>query len=153
MSDLITKFVVAGIIQDDEGRIFIQQRRSNVEYPNKWELPGGKVEDNEDLQSALSRELQEEGIGHVVEHGPIIAAIEKTSIKKYQYILLFMKVKLHNTVCICREDLKAAQDFAWIRKHQLEAIELELFLGHPVYDLIHGDLQVLLTLPKVWETF
>jgi mutator protein MutT len=51
--------VVAAIIRRD-GRILITQRPDHVHLARLWELPGGKVEPGESLESALQREIGEE---------------------------------------------------------------------------------------------
>ena len=51
--------VVAAVLQQDS-RILICQRRRDMQFPLKWEFPGGKVEPGESLQAALVRELGEE---------------------------------------------------------------------------------------------
>ena len=50
--------VVAAIIHDDS-RIFATQRGYG-DWKDYWEFPGGKIEDGEDLQTAVVREMQEE---------------------------------------------------------------------------------------------
>ncbi|HLX00414.1 MAG TPA: (deoxy)nucleoside triphosphate pyrophosphohydrolase [Candidatus Acidoferrales bacterium] len=58
--------VVAAVIERDS-RILICQRRRDMQFPLKWEFPGGKVERGESLQTALVRELKEElGVDAVV---------------------------------------------------------------------------------------
>ena len=52
--------VVAGLLQDEQGRVLITQRRPQAFMPLKWEFPGGKVEAGESDEQALRRELQEE---------------------------------------------------------------------------------------------
>jgi 8-oxo-dGTP diphosphatase len=52
--------VVVGIIRDDDGRVLINQRRSETHLAGLWEFPGGKREAGESWQSALLRELDEE---------------------------------------------------------------------------------------------
>jgi len=51
--------VVAAVIERD-GLTLICQRKAGQRHGGKWEFPGGKVEPEEDLQSALVRELREE---------------------------------------------------------------------------------------------
>jgi 8-oxo-dGTP diphosphatase len=65
------KLVVAGLIIDrDDRRILITQRRADQSLPLQWEFPGGKVEPGEPPAAALVRELQEE-IGVTVAVGRI----------------------------------------------------------------------------------
>jgi 8-oxo-dGTP diphosphatase len=54
------KTVVAAVIERDDRRILIGQRRKNDTSPLKWEFPGGKLRDGESPEVALARELQEE---------------------------------------------------------------------------------------------
>jgi 8-oxo-dGTP diphosphatase len=52
--------VVAAVIERPDRRLLIGQRRSGDSSPLKWEFPGGKVEEGEAPEAALSRELREE---------------------------------------------------------------------------------------------
>ena len=54
------KKVVAAVIERPDRRILIGQRRRQDSSPLKWEFPGGKVRGDEDLETALRRELWEE---------------------------------------------------------------------------------------------
>jgi 8-oxo-dGTP diphosphatase len=54
------KTVVAAVIERNDRRLLIGQRRRNDTSPLKWEFPGGKVRDAESPEAALARELQEE---------------------------------------------------------------------------------------------
>jgi 8-oxo-dGTP diphosphatase len=52
--------VVAAVIENDENEILCALRSPVMSIPNMWEFPGGKVEANEDIYSALKREIDEE---------------------------------------------------------------------------------------------
>jgi 8-oxo-dGTP diphosphatase len=52
--------VVAAIIENDQNEILCALRSPQMAIPNMWEFPGGKVEPNEDIFSALKREIEEE---------------------------------------------------------------------------------------------
>lgn len=52
--------VVAAVIEREDRRLLIGQRRKNDSSPLKWEFPGGKVQNGEAPETALSRELREE---------------------------------------------------------------------------------------------
>lgn len=52
--------VVCAVIEDATGRVLIAQRPPHKHLGLKWEFPGGKVEPNEEPESALLREIREE---------------------------------------------------------------------------------------------
>ena len=52
--------VVIGIIGNSKGQLLLSTRRTKPIYDDYLEFPGGKVENNESLENALIRELQEE---------------------------------------------------------------------------------------------
>lgn len=52
--------VVAAIIENEQNEILCALRSPEMTIPNRWEFPGGKVEENEDIFSALEREISEE---------------------------------------------------------------------------------------------
>ena len=54
------KTVVAAVIEREDRRLLIGQRRREDSSPLKWEFPGGKVRDSEATDVALARELREE---------------------------------------------------------------------------------------------
>ncbi len=53
------KKVTAAILIKD-GKILIAKRKADDRQANKWEFPGGTVEQNETPQACLKREIQEE---------------------------------------------------------------------------------------------
>ncbi len=53
--------IVAGIIFNaNKSEIFITKRPDDKHKGGYWEFPGGKVEDGESIEAAMSRELHEE---------------------------------------------------------------------------------------------
>ena len=58
--------VAVGILIDDAGRVLVTRRAPDAHQGGLWEFPGGKVEENETLLEALTRELKEE-LGVLVE--------------------------------------------------------------------------------------
>ncbi|MFC0560926.1 (deoxy)nucleoside triphosphate pyrophosphohydrolase [Halalkalibacter alkalisediminis] len=52
--------VVAAIIENEQNEILCALRSPEMAIPNMWEFPGGKVEKDEDIYTALIREINEE---------------------------------------------------------------------------------------------
>ena len=67
--------VVAAVIERDDRRLLIGQRRAHDTSPLKWEFPGGKVEPGESEEQALARELREE-LGGTVRRSILIGRSE-----------------------------------------------------------------------------
>ncbi len=63
--------VAVGVIVRNQ-EIFITKRADDLHQGGKWEFPGGKKEQNESMQQALSRELQEEVGIQVLEQRPLM---------------------------------------------------------------------------------
>jgi 8-oxo-dGTP diphosphatase len=57
---LNTILVVAAALIDRDGRVLLAQRPPNKSMAGLWEFPGGKVEDGENPEDSLIRELNEE---------------------------------------------------------------------------------------------
>lgn len=67
--------VAVGIIRNREQQVFIAKRRANGFMANKWEFPGGKIEQGESAEAGLKRELLEE-TGILVTRANFIQCIE-----------------------------------------------------------------------------
>jgi 8-oxo-dGTP diphosphatase len=52
--------VVGAMLQNPEGRYLITQRPPKATLPLLWEFPGGRVEEGEQDEQALAREIREE---------------------------------------------------------------------------------------------
>jgi 8-oxo-dGTP diphosphatase len=52
--------VAAAVIERPDGTFLLAQRPEGKPYAGYWEFPGGKIEDGEAAQAALTRELREE---------------------------------------------------------------------------------------------
>ncbi|MDR2103950.1 MAG: NUDIX domain-containing protein [Treponema sp.] len=64
---------VAGIAIKD-GKLFIARRISGGDLGEKWEFPGGKVEEGEADEEALIREYKEE-FSAVIQTGPFLGSV------------------------------------------------------------------------------
>ena len=52
--------VVGAVIENEENEILCALRSPSMSMPNLWEFPGGKVENGENLEEAIEREIKEE---------------------------------------------------------------------------------------------
>ncbi|WP_288130609.1 8-oxo-dGTP diphosphatase MutT [Microbulbifer sp.] len=52
--------VAVGVILGADRRILLAKRPDHLHMGGRWEFPGGKVEPEETIQQAMSRELREE---------------------------------------------------------------------------------------------
>jgi 8-oxo-dGTP diphosphatase len=69
--------VVAAVIERNDRRLLIGQRRRGDTSPLKWEFPGGKVKPGESDQVALARELREELGAKLLKSAPIARVVHK----------------------------------------------------------------------------
>ncbi|WP_440903535.1 8-oxo-dGTP diphosphatase MutT [Catenovulum sp. SX2] len=65
---------VAVVIQQNNGRneVLIAKRNQHQHQGGKWEFPGGKVEQEEQVTEALAREMLEECNVQVISSAPLI---------------------------------------------------------------------------------
>lgn len=69
----VQEIVLAAIV-DGRNRLLVQPRVGDAELAGTWELPGGKVEPEEDHAAALVREVEEE-TGIAIEVGELAVAL------------------------------------------------------------------------------
>ena len=104
--------VTAAILINDE-KIMIAKRKSSGKLPNKWEFPGGKIENNETPEQCLRREMKEEfdidvSVGEYL--GSSIYYYDHISIELMAYRTYWEKGEI---------DLKDHDEFKWISLEQL----------------------------------
>ena len=106
--------VVAALVERD-GRYLITQRRETAVLPLLWDFPGGRVEDGENDEAALAREVAER-LGASVEVGQLISFVnhpyEKYAVDLFLYECALLSGELH-----CR----AVRDYAWVTSKEMES--------------------------------
>ena len=71
--------VVCAIIVNEKSEIFCCQRGPGRSLANKWEFPGGKVEENETREDTIVREIKEE-------LNSLIEPTEYVGVSNHEYI-------------------------------------------------------------------
>ena len=107
--------VVAAIIHDNKGRIFVTQRGYG-ESKDWWEFPGGKMEAGEMPEEALKREIREE-----LETRIVVERFVETVEWDYPQFHLTM----HSYLCHVESghlELKEHEAAKWLNKDELESV-------------------------------
>ncbi len=117
MQDVVGKKtirVVAAVVER-EGRYLITQRRDQALLANLWEFPGGKVEDGENDESALQRELRErlDAEGHIG---------KKLGEKVHEYDGYRVALALYEATLNQDKPLvaKRVKDFRWVASSEFD---------------------------------
>lgn len=117
------KMIVHGLIRDEIGRCLILKRSKNNDVlPNKWDIPGGSVEEGEGLIEALKREVYEEtsleariiDVFHMVEN---VDNKKKTHFVK----LVFMAMVKKSDVALNPSE---HEDYKWINISGIDKYDL-----------------------------
>ena len=122
--DMPYGLTVRGIIKNEKDEILILKRHPKSRTdPEKWELPGGKVEKGEDFDAALVREIKEETNldGSI---GDFCEAVQNDYMhKRTVQIMIYLK-DLTGEVKISDEHI----DWMWANIEQMKTLELSTSL-------------------------
>ncbi len=110
--------VLAGIIVNDDGQVFLARRKSHLKHGGKWEFPGGKLQPNEQPAECLQRELQEEFAVEAHVYHPFEISSYSTSQFTIVLIAYWATFKEFPTTFTDHEE------YRWVSPHQL--IEFDL---------------------------
>jgi 8-oxo-dGTP diphosphatase len=121
--------VLVGLIEDEHGRILINQRRPGTHMAGFWEFPGGKLAAGETARQALDRELAEElGIA-VLDAVPFMQ--HRHDYPEKRVLLDIWRVLRYAGSPLGLE----AQDLAWVRPQDLMDFGL-LPADRPIVDAL-----------------
>lgn len=107
--------VVAAVIERNDRRLLIAQRRRGDTSPLKWEFPGGKVEEGETPEDALARELKEELGAGLQKCAPIGRVVHKYAKTPDQLEILFFAAAIADGELTPR----AFEKIAWVLPKEL----------------------------------
>lgn len=116
--------VVAAVIERKDRRLLIGQRRREDTSPLKWEFPGGKVRDDETLETALARELREE-------LGVTLTKSRKIAEVRHQYANFPEELEIHFFAAAIAEDE--------VVPHTFERVEWTLPKELGTYDFLAAN--------------
>ncbi len=114
---MLIEHVAVGVLINNDNQVLIAKRPVDKHMGDKWEFPGGKVEDGETSQEALRREMQEE-LGIEIQSAEFLVDI----IHEYEdkkVILDVYEVKQWLGEAQGMED----QPLLWVEKNALENYE------------------------------
>ena len=105
--------VAVGILIDGAGRVLVTRRAPDAHQGGLWEFPGGKVEADETLLEALTRELREE-------LGVSVEAAEALMVLEHDYGDKQVRLDVHRVTRWSGEPRGLeGQPLAWQRPEQL----------------------------------
>jgi 8-oxo-dGTP diphosphatase len=110
--------VTAAVIFQDNKILCVQRNENKYDYiSKKWEFPGGKVEENEQLEETIKREIQEEL--------NLIIGVKSFLIQvNHQYP--DFKLKMDTFICeISSGDLELNEhiDYKWLCVYELRKLD------------------------------
>jgi 8-oxo-dGTP diphosphatase len=89
MSRSISIKVAVAVIINSERHVLIVKRPAHVPQPGVWEFPGGKLEENEQGDDALKREIAEE-VGLTVSSARFLTTVKSESENKQIDLLIYL---------------------------------------------------------------
>ena len=113
---LPTVYVAAGVLQQEEGCVFLVQRPLDKEMGGLWEIPGGKIEAGETPEETIVRELKEElGIDICAKDLTPLTFVSHIYEKFHLVMLVFLCKKWSGTI-----ELHENQErFEWVNPSDL----------------------------------
>lgn len=108
---------IAGLAER-KGRYFLARRKAGGDLGGKWELPGGKLEENESPQEAMVREWMEE-LELNVQVGPLLGSGTFTH-KEKNFLLEMYEVSFEGSPQALHEHL----EYDWFLPAEIDALDL-----------------------------
>jgi len=124
-----------GLARKNNEILILKRHPQSRTNPNKWELPGGKVDPGEDFDKALIREFKEE-TNLAIELGQLIGAVQEDFPHK-KTIAIVMSVILPENIEIKISDEHI--DWKWVTLDEIKNLKIsnwfETLLSDKDYNL------------------
>jgi len=109
--------VVGAVIFNDHEEILCALRSPEMSLPNLWEFPGGKIEEGENPEEALVREIKEE-------LGCTINVFEKIEEVHHEYPNIIVNLLTYKAKIIAGEPkAKEHAELKWVPIQELQTLE------------------------------
>ena len=109
-----------GIVKNENGEILLLKRHpKSIHGPEKWELPGGKVDRGEFFDECLVREIKEE-TNLEAKVGDFCEAIQDDYFHKRTIQVIMYLTDIEGKVKISDEH----EDFKWVKVEDIKDLEI-----------------------------
>lgn len=108
--------VSAAVIK--KGDLYFITQRGYGEFKDKWEFPGGKVEEGENPKDTIIREIKEELDADIIPQ-------KELGIVEYDYPNFY--IKMHVFLCKLKNEhleLLEAENAKWLKKEDIHLLDL-----------------------------
>ncbi|MCL1125777.1 8-oxo-dGTP diphosphatase MutT [Shewanella surugensis] len=105
--------VAVGVIINEQEQVLVAKRHAHLHQGGKWEFPGGKVEPDETVSQALTRELKEEVDLDINQTSPLMEISHDYPDKQVKLDIHW--VKDFTGIAVGLE----GQEITWVAKHDL----------------------------------
>lgn len=138
MAAMYLVHVAVGVILNKKGKVLIAKRSSQAHQGGLWEFPGGKLDADESVSQALTRELREELAIEVISTEPLINIRHDYSDKS---VLLHVHTITHFTGDACGNE---GQPICWVSPNELHLFEFPA-ANRPIITAITLPQRILIT--------
>lgn len=115
--------IASAIIINELGELLLLERGETKTFQKHWQLPEGKLEENEKPQEALKRELKEE-LGadvDIMDFETVSHSTLEAKGTKYLALRIIFKVTLkENNITLSSEH----SDYMWVKPGQVKSLQL-----------------------------
>lgn len=114
------KLLVKSFIRNGDTYLCIQRSIYEKSNQHEWDLPGGKLEFGEDINTALTREIYEE-VGLQVENLRPFFTTSFMQSDRYIVVILYVADYLSGNVKLSKEH----EDYKWLTKESFDTIKFQ----------------------------